>query len=531
MATTAFEMENTRALSDPTLRARFSLSFSAQMMLSQESVKESCAAAANALLSFSGVRYRTAWTGIYFTAGGKRIAALAFFEDSLCLLLAQSAEAASGPRYKAQDVSQLRRFEKTPALLPLKSEGALKNALKKWADLAATLDLREKDAPAAVFAPESFPGDSFESLLRRGLIRPTGKYSGEEGAFVEVLSALSAGEATIKLSEKKMLRALDEGWVERIEQALPAIDELLRRPSHFIAETEEIRPMELTRKITGRSVAHLCQHTDFISSVDGDEVTPSKMLNIIREDSILTYENKFLNTLLANLYFFVSERYRIALENGVDERISSVRFTDSFYHGQAKSLVTINIQRSEKITDAKGVQKSYFGSRLWKRVEQLNDITRAYIESDFVREMGQLGVYADVSHLSDPGFWDLFRMTERPVVASHSNARALCPHRRNLTDDMFRAIRDTGGVVGINLYADFVGGDSMEQLIAHIERFLSLDGEKTVALGGDLDGCEALAAGFSGVQDVAKLYQALEERGYPQTLLEDIFWNNWRRIL
>ena len=125
---------------------------------------------------------------------------------------------------------------------------------------------------------------------------------------MEVLSALSAGEATIKLSEKKMLRALDEGWVERIEQALPAIDELLRRPSHFIAETEEIRPMELTRKITGRSVAHLCQHTDFISSVDGDDVTPSKMLNIIREDSILTYENKFLNTLLANLYFFVSER-------------------------------------------------------------------------------------------------------------------------------------------------------------------------------------------------------------------------------
>lgn len=82
MATTAFEMENTRALSDPTLRARFSLSFSAQMMLSQESVKESCAAAANALLSFSGVRYRTAWTGIYFTAGGKRIAALAFLRTA-----------------------------------------------------------------------------------------------------------------------------------------------------------------------------------------------------------------------------------------------------------------------------------------------------------------------------------------------------------------------------------------------------------------------------------------------------------------
>ena len=150
---------------------------------------------------------------------------------------------------------------------------------------------------------------------------------------------------------------------------------------------------------------------------------------------------------------------------------------------------------------------------------------------EFVARMEELGIHTDVSHISDAGFWDVLRRAKRPVTASHSNARAICPHRRNLTDDMFRAIRDTGGVVGINLYADFVGGDSMEQLIAHIERFLSLDGEKTVALGGDLDGCEALAAGFSDVQDVAKLYQALEERGYPQTLLEDIFWNNWRRIL
>ena len=85
--------------------------------------------------------------------------------------------------------------------------------------------------------------------------------------------------------------------------------------------------------------------------------------------------------------------------------------------------------------------------------------------------------------------------------------------------------------VGINLYLDFVGGGHMDDLIAHIEHFLSLSGESTVAIGGDLDGCEALAAGMTGVQDVAKLYQALEERGYPQSLLEDIFWNNWRRIL
>lgn len=152
---------------------------------------------------------------------------------------------------------------------------------------------------------------------------------------------------------------------------------------------------------------------------------------------------------------------------------------------------------------------------------------------EFVAKMNDFGIYADVSHISDAGFWDMIRVPKGPVVASHSNSRApsLCPHRRNITDDMFRAIRDTGGVVGINFYRDFVGGDTMDALVAHIEHFLSLDGESTVAIGGDLDGCESLAAGMTGVQDVARLYQALEEKGYPKPLLEDIFWNNWRRIL
>lgn len=152
---------------------------------------------------------------------------------------------------------------------------------------------------------------------------------------------------------------------------------------------------------------------------------------------------------------------------------------------------------------------------------------------EFVAKMNDFGIYTDISHISDAGFWDVIRASKRPVVASHSNSRApgLCPHRRNITDDMFRAIRDSGGVVGINLYRDFVGGDTMDALIAHIEHFLSLDGESTVAIGGDLDGCEALAASMTGVQDVARLYQTLEEKGYSRPLLEDIFWNNWRRIL
>ena len=150
---------------------------------------------------------------------------------------------------------------------------------------------------------------------------------------------------------------------------------------------------------------------------------------------------------------------------------------------------------------------------------------------DFIHVLEEHAIYPDVSHLSDAGFWDLVHIARRPIVASHSNARAVCPHRRNLTDDQFRAIRDLGGVAGLNLYLDFVGQPTMDALLAHVEHFLALDGEKTLCLGGDLDGCEALAAGMAGMQDVPKLYEALKTRGYGDALLEDIFWNNLRRLI
>ena len=167
------------------------------------------------------------------------------------------------------------------------------------------------------------------------------------------------------------------------------------------------------------------------------------------------------------------------------------------------------------------------GTHIEQPEQGLTDRGRA-----FVRALEAAGIYADVSHLSDAGFRDLVEMAERPIVASHSNSRAVCPHSRNLTDDMFRAIRDSGGVVGINLYSKFVGpAGSLEELTAHVEHFLDLGGEKTLCIGGDLDGCESLAGGIRGLQDVPQLYRALAARGYGEALLEDIFWNNLLRLL
>lgn len=149
----------------------------------------------------------------------------------------------------------------------------------------------------------------------------------------------------------------------------------------------------------------------------------------------------------------------------------------------------------------------------------------------FVREMQRLGMLVDVSHLSDPGFRDVMELAQRPVIATHSNARAVCPHPRNLTDEQFTAIMKTRGTVGLNLCRDFVGGTrDMDALIAHLEHFLSLGGEKTVALGGDLDGCETV----DGMEDITgwrRLYERLLQLNYRETVLEDLFYNNLMRVV
>lgn len=168
------------------------------------------------------------------------------------------------------------------------------------------------------------------------------------------------------------------------------------------------------------------------------------------------------------------------------------------------------------------------GTNLHETSRGLNDLGR-----EFVRRCQEKDILVDVSHCSDVAFWDLMKITTKPILASHSNSRVLCNHSRNLTDDMFRAICETGGVVGLNYYAKFIhetDGTDMEAFLRHFDHFLELGGAKHIGLGSDLDGCNPLAGGMTGVQDVPKLYNALKERGYDDALLEDIFYNNFMRI-
>ncbi|MCC8122970.1 MAG: dipeptidase [Oscillospiraceae bacterium] len=151
---------------------------------------------------------------------------------------------------------------------------------------------------------------------------------------------------------------------------------------------------------------------------------------------------------------------------------------------------------------------------------------------NFVRRMEELGMLVDVSHLSDPGFWDVAEEIHTPLFASHSNSRSVFFHTRNLTDRQFTAIIDSKGVAGINFFSDFLGVcPDTDTVIAHIEHFWSLGGEKHVAIGGDWDGCARLPRCYSGVWDLERLYEALLRRNYSGALLEDLFYNNMLRVV
>ena len=150
----------------------------------------------------------------------------------------------------------------------------------------------------------------------------------------------------------------------------------------------------------------------------------------------------------------------------------------------------------------------------------------------FVRRMEALGILVDVSHLSEPGFWDVAAMARKPFFASHSNARTVFPAQRNLTDAQFTAIIEHQGVAGLNMFRDFLGDrPGLDTIIAHLEHFLALGGEKNVCIGGDWDGIPVPPDGIVGVWDMEKLYERLLQRNYHEALLRDVFYENLMRVV
>jgi len=208
--------------------------------------------------------------------------------------------------------------------------------------------------------------------------------------YKDILNAFSDGLKVVELRKRYMLKQIDEAWVCAIEDALPSIDSIIRNPENTLKEQEEILPVELTRKVTERSVVFLSQHTDMINEIKPDgTVIPSKLLNVFQEDTVLTYENKFINTLLLRIYTFVLKRYEMAEKHGEDEKNTQLKIEQSFERGDVRGKITLGIELSQSPEENTEVKNYFYSSALWKRVCNLKKIADKYMSSQFVAKLGK----------------------------------------------------------------------------------------------------------------------------------------------
>ena len=152
--------------------------------------------------------------------------------------------------------------------------------------------------------------------------------------FAFFMNALKSGERNVYLYEKYIERNVDLNWVEMIEQTIIPLDTIIRNPRRFIKNEEEILPIEMVKNVTTEGIRHLAQHTNMIATVKGDEVTPQRMLNIHKEESFETYENRFIYTLLQKLQYFLDKRLQALMAKTGAQDVLEMRLDGSFDTGK-----------------------------------------------------------------------------------------------------------------------------------------------------------------------------------------------------
>ena len=164
-----------------------------------------------------------------------------------------------------------------------------------------------------------------------------------EDFYTEFMNKARSGNSEVSFMHRFVDKQIDLTWIEAIEEAIIPLDNIIRNPRRFIVQEEEIVNIELARKISPESIRHLAQHTNMIAKVEKDTVTPNRILNIFKEESFETYENRFIYTLLINLQYFISKRLK-ALDDSISgNNVTSILFKDNFTIGKENVKCTFEM--------------------------------------------------------------------------------------------------------------------------------------------------------------------------------------------
>ena len=154
---------------------------------------------------------------------------------------------------------------------------------------------------------------------------------------------------------------------------------------------------------------------------------------------------------------------------------------------------------------------------------------------EVIREMNAQNIIVDVSHASDGTFFDVLRYSKKPVVASHSNCRAITGHPRNLSDEMIKKLADAGGIAGLNFYGPFLGTkeeSKIEEMVQHIKHMIRIGGSEFPAIGTDFDGFDGLdKLDILDISKIDRLFKELEKNGLSGSKIDKIRSQNALRVL
>lgn len=204
-------------------------------------------------------------------------------------------------------------------------------------------------------------------------------------SFAAARALLLSGEKTVSFNRKIIEKNIDSSWLTEIEKALPHLDTVIRNPRNTIKEVEEIVPIAMSRKITVESIKHLGQHTDLIQDIDKKtgKITPSKILNIHKEETLDTYENRFVNTLIDRLYIFINIRYNKLVQTAEAQEAYSFNYDTVADSGDGRK---VNISfKIETVDSLVGGSKD---TNVWARLERVKKAIEGYKGSVLCTTLG-----------------------------------------------------------------------------------------------------------------------------------------------
>ncbi|RLI61008.1 MAG: hypothetical protein DRO88_13595 [Promethearchaeia archaeon] len=225
------------------------------------------------------------------------------------------------------------------------------------------------------------------------------------------------------------------------------------------------------------------------------------------------------------------------------DKIGAIMHTEGAggYDSELKSL-RLAYKLGLRSTGITWANVNQFGTGFLFRSEQVEDRGLTAEGRNFVREAQRLGITIDVSHLNDRSFWDVMEITQKPIMASHSNVRAVCNIGRNLNDDQIRTIYENHGVIGLNWGTTFLDPKvkvedlfksdpkiGFDVILKHINHIVSLTDINTIAIGSDYDGIK-IPECLNSADKMPKFYQYLLDNGYSKQDLEKITFGNFYRL-